>query len=99
MGKTFDPAVAHLPGCFVEDPWEPEEYSNTEVCCRKFASLNLDELDCVNMPHDDWHLSPLTAPDYILSKFPPTSLVVSAINLQSLDAINIGYALVLDNNV
>ena len=62
----------------MEGDWEPEEYSNTETCSRKFVSLVLEELDDVTVPQDDWHLSPLIAPDYILGKFPSTSIVVSS---------------------
>ncbi len=83
LGKTFDPSQAQLPGCFVEGPWEPEEYSNTEACSRKFVSLVLEELEGVNVPVDDWHLSPLIAPDYLLGKFPPTSIVVSYLDIYS----------------
>jgi len=34
----------------------------------------------VQGPEDDWHLSPLIAPDALLKKFPPTSVVVSHSN-------------------
>lgn len=79
LGKTFDPSVAQLPGCFVDGPWEPEEFQNSEVLCsRRFMSVALEELDGVNVPQDDWHLSPLIAPDHILARFPPTSIVVSS---------------------
>jgi len=61
----------------VEGEWEPE-LENVENCSRKFMTVTLEELDGVNVPHDDWHLSPLIAPDMLLSKFPRTAIVVTA---------------------
>ncbi|ODN02998.1 Hormone-sensitive lipase [Orchesella cincta] len=76
LGKTFDPTLANLPGSFVEGVWEPE-IENVENCSRKFMTVTLEELDGVNLPNDDWHLSPLIAPDILLSKFPKTAIVTS----------------------
>ena len=77
LGSTFDPAYANIPGSFVEGPYEPE-LDNSENCSRKFTILKgLEEVEGVNWPEDDWHLSPLIAPDALLKKFPPTSVVVS----------------------
>ena len=77
LGSTFDPSYANIPGSFVEGPYEPE-LNNSENCSRKFTILKgLEEVEGVNGPEDDWHLSPLIAPDALLKKFPPTSVVVS----------------------
>jgi len=76
LGKTFDPKLAQLPGTFIEGGWEVKEL-NTESCTRKFETLDLEELEGVQTPEDDYHLSPLIAPDDILSKFPPTCIAVS----------------------
>jgi len=76
LGKTFDPKLAQLPGVFVEGGWETEE-GNIENCTRKFETLDLEELEGVNVPSDDYHLSPLIAPDAILRKFPSTAIATS----------------------
>jgi hypothetical protein len=50
---------------------------NVESCTRKFEILELEELAGVHAPEDDYHLSPLIAPDEILRQFPPTCIAVS----------------------
>jgi len=75
LGKTFDINLAQLPGSFVDGGWEPEE-PNIEICTRKFETLELEELQNIVAPADDFHLSPLIAPDAILKKFPPTAIAV-----------------------
>lgn len=72
--------MANLPGGFVEGTWEPE-IENVENCSRKFMTVTLEELSGVNVPTDDWHLSPLIAPDVLLSKFPRTAIVVRNVRI------------------
>jgi acetyl esterase/lipase len=79
LGKTFDPKLAQLPGCFIEGGWESDEL-NAECCTRKFETLELEELEGVQTPADDFHLSPLIAPDEILRKFPPTCIATSTLD-------------------
>ncbi len=76
LGKSFNPDLALLPGVFVEGGWEAEEEGNVENCSRQFETLELEEFEGVTAPRDDYHLSPLMTPDYILRKFPSTVFAV-----------------------
>jgi len=78
LSGSFDPSLANLPGSFVEGGWEAEDGGeNSEVCSQQFETLKLDELEGVVVPDDDYHLSPLMAPDAILRRFPSTFITTS----------------------
>jgi len=73
LGNDFDESLINLPGSLVEGSWESED-RNFEDCAKKFETIHLEELEGVSVP-DDYHLSPLMAPDDILKKFPRTAFV------------------------